>query len=74
MFDFFSVDNSSGDQLDDKIDFVICLGGDGTLLHASSLFQVSIQIVCVGSRWYLMNFRLLLKMSVDYKIVCVFPT
>ena len=25
----------------DKVDFIICLGGDGTLLYASSLFQVS---------------------------------
>ena len=24
----------------DKVDFIICLGGDGTLLYASSLFQV----------------------------------
>lgn len=23
-----------------KIDFLICVGGDGTLLHASGLFQV----------------------------------
>ncbi len=23
-----------------KIDLIICLGGDGTLLHASTLFQV----------------------------------
>ncbi|XP_028158227.1 NAD kinase-like isoform X2 [Ostrinia furnacalis] len=29
------------DDLTDKIDFIICLGGDGTLLHASSLFQVN---------------------------------
>lgn len=29
------------DELTDKIDFIICLGGDGTLLHASSLFQVN---------------------------------
>jgi len=28
------------DDLTDKIDFIICLGGDGTLLYASSLFQV----------------------------------
>ncbi|PIK49360.1 NAD kinase isoform 1 [Apostichopus japonicus] len=28
-----------GDQLGDKIDFIVCLGGDGTLLYASSLFQ-----------------------------------
>jgi len=30
------------DDLTDKIDFIICLGGDGTLLYASSLFQVCI--------------------------------
>ena len=35
-----------GDQLDDKIDFIMCLGGDGTLLHASSLFQVSKRLIC----------------------------
>lgn len=29
------------DELTDKIDFIICLGGDGTLLYASSLFQVN---------------------------------
>lgn len=28
------------DDLTDKVDFIICLGGDGTLLYASSLFQV----------------------------------
>ena len=28
------------DNLTDKIDFIVCLGGDGTLLYASSLFQV----------------------------------
>lgn len=29
------------DDLTDKIDFIVCLGGDGTLLYASSLFQVN---------------------------------
>lgn len=28
-----------GDKLGDRIDFIVCLGGDGTLLYASSLFQ-----------------------------------
>jgi NAD kinase len=32
--------NSSDDR--HKIDLIICLGGDGTLLHASTLFQVII--------------------------------
>ena len=31
------------DDLTDKIDFIICLGGDGTLLYASSLFQVRVE-------------------------------
>merc|ERR1719391_781551 len=30
------------DDLTDKIDFIVCLGGDGTLLYASSLFQQSV--------------------------------
>jgi NAD+ kinase len=30
------------DDLTDRIDFIICLGGDGTLLYASSLFQKSV--------------------------------
>lgn len=33
------------DDLTDKIDFIICLGGDGTLLHASSLFQVRLVLL-----------------------------
>jgi NAD+ kinase len=33
------------DDLTDKIDFIICLGGDGTLLYASLLFQVFIKLV-----------------------------
>ena len=33
----------------DKVDFIICLGGDGTLLYASSLFQVSFLIDCPAS-------------------------
>jgi NAD+ kinase len=28
------------EDLEDKIDLVVCLGGDGTLLHVSTLFQV----------------------------------
>lgn len=32
---------SGEDDLEDKVDLIICLGGDGTLLHASSLFQVN---------------------------------
>lgn len=28
-----------GENISEKIDFILCLGGDGTLLYASSLFQ-----------------------------------
>jgi NAD kinase len=28
------------EKLSEKIDLIICLGGDGTLLHISNLFQV----------------------------------
>lgn len=34
---FFSADL---DDISNCVDFIICLGGDGTLLYASSLFQV----------------------------------
>ncbi len=30
------------DDLTDRVDFIVCLGGDGTLLYASSLFQKSV--------------------------------
>ena len=30
------------DDISDCIDLIICLGGDGTLLYASSLFQVAV--------------------------------
>lgn len=36
---------AGADDLTDKIDFIVCLGGDGTLLHASSLFQVRITLI-----------------------------
>ena len=32
---------SGVDELTDKIDLIITMGGDGTLLYASTLFQVS---------------------------------
>ena len=40
--DDYDVANMSEEHLSDemKIDFVICLGGDGVLLHASTIFQV----------------------------------
>ncbi|XP_078372245.1 NAD kinase-like isoform X2 [Oculina patagonica] len=48
------------EQLDDKIDFIVCMGGDGTLLHASSLFQFSCPPVMafhLGSLGFLTSFR-----------------
>lgn len=29
----------------DEVDLIICIGGDGTLLYTSSLFQVSSELV-----------------------------
>lgn len=39
---------SNSDDLADKVDFIVTLGGDGTLLHASSLFQVSLRVLSVN--------------------------
>ena len=43
--DVYFLSLTAKDDLTDKIDFIICLGGDGTLLHASTLFQVIIVTV-----------------------------
>ncbi|XP_054718922.1 NAD kinase-like isoform X3 [Uloborus diversus] len=48
------------DDLTDKIDFIVCLGGDGTLLYASSLFQQSVPPVMafhLGSLGFLTPFE-----------------
>ncbi|XP_012944898.1 uncharacterized protein LOC101848851 [Aplysia californica] len=48
------------DDLTDKVDFIICLGGDGTLLYASSLFQGSVPPVMafnMGSLGFLTPFQ-----------------
>lgn len=48
------------DDLTDKIDFIVCLGGDGTLLYASSLFQQSVPPVMafhMGSLGFLTPFE-----------------
>ncbi|KAK2703534.1 NAD kinase-like [Artemia franciscana] len=48
------------DDLTDKIDFIACLGGDGTLLYASSLFQQSVPPVMafhLGSLGFLTPFE-----------------
>jgi len=47
------------DDLKDKIDLIICLGGDGTLLYAASLFQESVPPVMafhLGSLGFLSPF------------------
>lgn len=47
------------DNLTNRIDFVICLGGDGTLLYVSSLFQQSVPPVMafhLGSLGFLIPF------------------
>jgi arginase family enzyme len=38
------------DDISNRVDFIICLGGDGTLLYASSLFQV--YIYNINILWY----------------------
>ncbi|KAL4635856.1 NAD kinase-like isoform X2 [Arapaima gigas] len=48
------------DDISDCIDLIICLGGDGTLLYASSLFQGSVPPVMafhLGSLGFLMPFK-----------------
>uniref|UniRef100_A0A0B7A5A5 NAD(+) kinase n=2 Tax=Arion vulgaris TaxID=1028688 RepID=A0A0B7A5A5_9EUPU len=48
------------DDLTDKVDFIICLGGDGTLLYVSSLFQASVPPVMafnMGSLGFLTPFQ-----------------
>ncbi|XP_044740330.1 NAD kinase-like isoform X3 [Chrysoperla carnea] len=52
--------NDGKDDLTDKIDFIICLGGDGTLLYASLLFQQSVPPVMafhLGSLGFLTPFQ-----------------
>ena len=52
--------NEQANDLTDKIDFVVCLGGDGTLLYASSLFQQSVPPIMafhLGSLGFLAPFR-----------------
>ncbi|XP_026515792.1 NAD kinase isoform X1 [Terrapene carolina triunguis] len=48
------------DDISNQIDFIICLGGDGTLLYASSLFQGSVPPVMafhLGSLGFLAPFN-----------------
>nr|XP_046190300.1 NAD kinase-like isoform X8 [Oncorhynchus gorbuscha] len=48
------------DDISNQVDFIICLGGDGTLLYASSLFQKSIPPVMsfhLGSLGFLTPFN-----------------
>ncbi|KAG2459487.1 NADK kinase, partial [Polypterus senegalus] len=48
------------DDISDRVDFIICLGGDGTLLYASSLFQESVPPVMafhLGSLGFLTPFK-----------------
>lgn len=49
-----------GAELQDKIDFIVCLGGDGTLLYASLLFQQSVPPIMafhLGSLGFLTPFE-----------------
>lgn len=56
----FVIYSDSKDDLTDKIDFIVCLGGDGTLLYASLLFQQSVPPVMafhLGSLGFLTPFK-----------------
>lgn len=47
------------DNLTDRVDLIICLGGDGTLLYASTLFQTSVPPIItfhLGSLGFLTSF------------------
>ncbi|XP_071021536.1 NAD kinase-like isoform X4 [Oncorhynchus clarkii lewisi] len=49
------------DDISNRVDFIICLGGDGTLLYASSLFQKSVPPVMsfhLGSLGFLTPFNI----------------
>jgi hypothetical protein len=49
------------DDLTGKIDMIICLGGDGTLLYASSFFQVMNRLP--QGDFILLNFGLVLCLA-----------
>lgn len=56
----FSISRDGRDDLTDRIDFIVCLGGDGTLLYASLLFQQSVPPVMafhLGSLGFLTPFQ-----------------
>jgi len=58
--DKLSTFHEGQDDLNDKVDLIICLGGDGTLLYASSLFQQSVPPVMAfhhGSLGFLSPFQ-----------------
>lgn len=61
FFTLFSSKIRDGrDDLTDRIDFIVCLGGDGTLLYASLLFQQSVPPVMafhLGSLGFLTPFQ-----------------
>lgn len=60
MVFFFVLHREDRDTLTDRIDFIVCLGGDGTLLYASSLFQQSVPPVMafhLGSLGFLTPFQ-----------------
>lgn len=49
-----------GEDVSGRVDLIVCLGGDGTLLHASSLFQQSVPPIVafhLGSLGFLTPFK-----------------
>lgn len=60
IFRFIAFHRDGRDDLTDRIDFIVCLGGDGTLLYASLLFQQSVPPVMafhLGSLGFLTPFQ-----------------
>jgi len=48
---------SDEDKLTGKIDLIICLGGDGTLLYASTLFQVKLSSLNAAHFYLMMHMQ-----------------
>jgi hypothetical protein len=58
------------DDLTGKIDMIICLGGDGTLLYASSFFQVMNRLP--QGDFILLNFGLVLWCLIPHTTIFQF--
>jgi len=56
---FYTYDDSDCDRLGEFVDFIVCIGGDGVLLHAAHLFKQSVPPIVafnLGSLSFLTTF------------------